>query len=1192
MPPSKELIHRLHRVRRTLRRTVVESSVSRLVALVAAGFLLAALIDFALRLPSAVRLVVLAAGLAWLGVTFSRRILPAIRFRPSLVDVALRIEAANPPLVGRLASGVDFATTGAAEKSPLAERAIREVGVRMGAVRFDQVARTGPAHRVLAIAMAMVAVVVAIGVLRPVDAGIAARRILLPLGDARWPALTEVTSALDPRLVHPRGEPLAMSADLLKGDPESTRVSVRMRRVRDGVAEDWRTLVLTPQTGGRFERVVETDADAIEYVFATNDWETIPGRVELIPAPSVIEARVTVRPPSHAARLAPVESELGPGTDRRSRLGRAVLEGSLATLRLELERPVPIRRLDDGRIDPEFTLEVLDPPRRSAETPTLEVDPSDPLRWTISWTLDQGGELGVALVDEHGLRNLDPIGYRIDTIPDRGPSITIVEPASDRAVTPVAVVPLHVEAQDDVGLSMVRLDAAVRRAGIVSGTSEIFAVEIGGLETQVADRRELSVDALGVEVGDDIELVATAFDERPDADPTTSATRRLRVVAESTIVEQLQGGLAAVRRDALRLDDDQARLQDATREDRSRPGQVREQGRIGDRVEGARETIDALQGRQEENRVEDEILDEVLDQAAGLLEAASRASERAVAALDRGSQAREREARAAAEGDRPAEAQAAAEAERAEREADEAQRDVRDELADLAATLDRGEDAWVVSRRIDQLSEDLAELQERTAELAEQTMGRDREDLSEDERRELDDVVREQSELAERSEELVDELDRRAEALERADPIESEGLREAAREARRQGLEERMREAEEGARENRLQQAGASQQQAAEALEQMQETIEEARKARVEELRRRMESLVDSLQGLIKAAEDEVIALAQVEGPEDRDGLAARAEAMIRLQRNTLAVASEATSADERIGRLVARAAEHQAASIGDLRTDPSDLDAARESEERGLASLREALELAQAAAERLAEEQADAERARLLAAYRLMLETQTGIRVETERLVPAEGERLGRRGLMASRRLATDEEALGESMRALREEFAAVEDSLVFSMTHRNLDAWIAEAASRLRDGRPDAVAIERETMVIEAIGGLIEAIDRERQPPDDPFGQQQAGGAGGEPGGDQGNQPQPLIPPIAELKMLRTLQMQVLDATRRLDRSSVEGEDREARLAELSRMQSDLHGVGSALLSTLEPEMMGPPSQEKRPGPEGAEP
>lgn len=1212
MTAAKELVDRLHRVRAILRRTVVEASVSRVVAVAVPVILVAALIDFTLRIPAGVRALMLVAAIGWLVLAWRRRLWPALRFRPSLVDVALRIEATSPPLAGRLASGVDFVQSGAADRSPLAERAIREVAVRMGAVRFETIARTAPAHRMLGLALAAVALCCGAAAWRPDDASIAARRLLLPFGDARWPARTEVVSALDPALVHPKGEPLALAADLLKGDPESTRVSVRMRRVRDGVAESWRSLVLTPQSSGRFERVVETDADLIEYVFLTDDWESVAGEVRIVPAPAVASSRIVIDPPTYASRRSLVEAVLGPGTDRRARVGRAVLEGSTATLQLELERAVPITRLDDGTVDPAFTAAILRTPRGSESVPTLAVDPTEPTRWTIDWTLDRGGDLALDLEDEHGLRNLEPIRFRVDTVPDRAPSTTITTPASDRLVTPSAVVALQAEARDDVGLASFSIEASVRRGGVVSSSGAVaqvgdadFEIENGLIETTI--RHELDVASLSVEVGDDVELVAIATDERPRssgasdgvseaasselfegaAEPVRSAVRRLRVVAESVLIEELQGALVAVRRDALRMDEDQARLEDEVRRDGAGRPQVREQGRLGDRVSAAREAIESIQDRSAENRIEDGILQEVVDQAAGLLDAAQRASDRAVAALDRATEAREREADAERNGETSAAGDAAQQAADAEREATEAQDEVRDELADLAATLDRGEDAWVVSRRIEQLAEDLAALQARTADLAERTMGREREDLDADTRSDLDEVARAQSELADRAEELVDELDRRADAMEQADPVESQGLRDAAREARREGLEERMREAEQGARENRLQQAGAAQQQAAEALERMQETIEEARKARVEELRRRMESLVQSLEALVTASEDEVIALAGVEGPDDRAALDDRVASLIRLQRNTLAVAAEAASAEERIGRIVSRAAGHQAAAIGDLRGAPADLEAARDAEERGLASLREALALAEQAAEDLAQQQADAERARLVAAYRVVLETQAGIRVETERIVPAEGERLDRRGLVTARRLATDEESVGEAVRSIREEFTAVDDSLVFSLTHRQLEGWITDAAARLRDGRPDAITIARETMILEAIGGLVEALDREQQPPDDPFGEQQAGGGGGGEGGQQGDQPQPLIPPIAELKMLRTMQIQILEATRRLEASGAVGAERETGLAELARMQSDLHGVGTALLNTLEPQPVGPAPTVKDGGP-----
>jgi len=147
--------------------------------------------------------------------------------------------------------------------------------------------------------------------------------------------------------------------------------------------------------------------------------------------------------------------------------------------------------------------------------------------------------------------------------------------------------------------------------------------------------------------------------------------------------------------------------------------------------------------------------------------------------------------------------------------------------------------------------------------------------------------------------------------------------------------------------------------------------------------------------------------------------------------------------------------------------------------------------------------------------------------------------------------------------------------DSLVFSMTHRNLEGWINNVATRLNEGKVDDRTLEYETMVIDGIAGLLLALQDE-QPNDDPFEEPENGGGGGggeQPGGE--GQPQPLIPPIAELKALRALQQQVLNATKRLDaaRAGLNETDLGERIDAISSMQADLHAVGSALLTQLQP-------------------
>jgi len=297
----------------------------------------------------------------------------------------------------------------------------------------------------------------------------------------------------------------------------------------------------------------------------------------------------------------------------------------------------------------------------------------------------------------------------------------------------------------------------------------------------------------------------------------------------------------------------------------------------------------------------------------------------------------------------------------------------------------------------------------------------------------------------------------------------------------------------------------------------------------------------------------------------------------VRINTNTLAVASDARAAGNeatRIARFIDRAARSQGAAIRDLRSQPPGLADARDEEERALASLKEALAAAQEQAERLAEQQADEKRRALMAAYDQLLEREIDVKVETEEIRPAEGEGLGRRGLMAARRIGVDQDRISERLKEVQDEFQEITDSMVFSMTHRNLDMWSEQISENLKLGNVNDETIERELMMIDAIAGLLAALDDE-QDNDDPFEEQDdQGNAGGGQGQQGEGQPQPLIPPIAELKALQSLQKQLLGATRRLDTARAKlGENAfDGRMKELAEMQGDLHAVGEALLQQIQ--------------------
>jgi hypothetical protein len=199
MSAIDELIPRLHRVRRALQRAVLERRIASTVSVVILCLVVMAIADRMLRFPTGLRWTTLILGLAWLGWSIQTYIWSAIRFRPTLVDVALRIESTAPPLEGRLASGVEFATSGVGNTNPLAARTLRDLQHRVSSVRFEEIIDARRAHQLLAVAVFACAMMTTLVIWRPVDASIATRRVLAPWTDARWPARTEVAGLPRPR---------------------------------------------------------------------------------------------------------------------------------------------------------------------------------------------------------------------------------------------------------------------------------------------------------------------------------------------------------------------------------------------------------------------------------------------------------------------------------------------------------------------------------------------------------------------------------------------------------------------------------------------------------------------------------------------------------------------------------------------------------------------------------------------------------------------------------------------------------------------------------------------------------------------------------------------------------------------------------------------------------------------------------
>ena len=1182
---------RLAGMARMLRILGALSSLVVLVALCVAG---AAAVDAAVRFPAVLRGVILAVIAFAVYIDLRRFVLPALRFRPEPVDIALRIERMRPELSGRLASAVEFELSGTVRGSALAARAVRDADERAVGAELGKVLRVQPtAMRALA-ALACVVAIIGFAAVQPSWASIAARRVLAPWSDAVWPARTALAGLVADGSVAARGRPFALRAQLTQGEASRERVRAEYRFTRDGVAGDWIEIALARQPSGAFERVVDAEGERLEVRFLTSDASTEVATVRLVPPPAVAAATVRIEPPAYAATaLPPREVDLGDGGDSRGILRDPVLEGSAVRLDLRLSREVPAGAASaDGAPTSEARSPVMIASAAAsdgvgasdgagARAAEVTVDPTDPTRWSVVCTADAPTRIMVRLIDADGIEADDEMVFAFDTVADRAPTATVAEPLQDESVVVDARIPMRAESRDDLALVKAGIEIATR-IGKDGAESLVFEepAALEGVSTDATSERVLELARLSLSAGDSVVLRGYAEDALVSHGRVRSAPRILRIVGEEEFERQIRGVFAGVRRDAMRVDERQGKARDALERDPAERGVGEMQAAVTDGATRMREAIEQAMERLGRNGREGGMLSELAEQARELAGTAESRSAEASAALEQ----------AQAESDPARRTEAA-------KEAADRQEAVREELEDLVSLLDRDQDAWVAKRRLEALANRIRQSARETDQAARRSNGETREQLSPDARAEIDALAERQQQAAEEAEQVAQALRDRAQELKEADPQQAKALEEAAQAMEDGKVREEMEQASRDAERNRLAQSKEAQERAAEALQKAGQALEEDRKVRAEELARDLESLADSIRRLIEQAEEvraEVDAIGA--GGDDAAAQADRERAALgagKLSQNTRGVAGDARASGREAAR-VARTLDGAAASLGkvagNLRAPRYDADDTGLAVEAALKQLNDALDEAEEAAER-AEQRAETEkREELLAKYRDFLEREAAIRASTEKIRPTDGKPLARRDLIESRRLGVVQEELRVAIDLLRKSEEDVQASDALVEMHDAIDAALTDAKDRLGEGKP-VDAITPVSDAIDAIAAIVAALDEENQKQDeDPFGddaQGQEGQQGGEGQGESGG----TVPPAAEIKLLRAMQESLAKRTRALAEQA-EGLDAVARaqaVAELAARQQRILELATKIADKIRPPTGGPEMRPDAPAPEG---
>jgi hypothetical protein len=1200
--PIGSVAQTLTRVRRTAWAMLVMQHAGRVLAVLLGAVVVAGVLDYFLRTPTWFRAGAWAGGVALLAWALWRTVRPAVGFHPGLTEVALRIERSDAGraagLGGVLAAGLELGAAGRTEP------VVREAIERFGRVRMSSVLSGTRLSRVGA---GLGCAIVAAGVLAlmfPSLAGIGASRVLTPWAGAQWPKRTEVADATS-REPHARGTGLLLRAVVLKnagglgtGKVEGARVWGKYRVLVDGTPGPTRRVLLTGQdraevarvadgagegtterSGALFEYLVEPWGLAprgaagaekmggaaavqawtlaeLEYWFETEDDATPPGRVLLVEPPSIVATAAEITPPAYVgAGEGRTQLDLGTGTTE-SASAPALLAGSRVRVEITLNKAVPRPEGAEAlaRSLGEAGAAVL---RGGDARATFEEQ-----RWTLEWTLRDAMRLEVRVQDEYGISSPDA-GFTFPVQEDRVPAAAVTVPDEDRTVLPTATVELAGEGRDDVGLSWAALEYRVAHppkgsegappeaAGEATELARLAGERTGtGLPKELVVRTTLDLSKLGVESGDEVWVTAAAADafelDGKTHEVARSAPRKLRVISQEQLIEQVWEELSGVRRSAMATDEEQARL---TR-DASRNGEAsrleRSQAGVSDRVQRDREALERVERRMRENGLQDETLDQVLRDADRLLDQAGKASTQASEKL-----------RQAAE----SEQKAGTPDQSTRAEAGRRQDQVREELGRLIDLLDQGQDSWATKRAIERLLEQQRQLQQQTGQAGQQTTGKAPEQLTAQERQELERIAGEQQALSQQASEAVQQMAQAEPKLRQNDPAAADAMSQAARQAQQQRLTERMQQASQQVQQNQTNRAQQEQEEAIRAMEQMLEAMQNTARNRDEVLRRKLASLIESLEGLIKDQQSQLGLLAA--GIEKND-VAGLDRGMARLHQNTLGVLDEAAQGPRElqpVADLIGEAAEAQSTSVLALRSQPANTDEATGQEQISLAKLTEAKEQAERLDREAADRQARRKRDELKKMYREALSEQVALRAETEPLV----------GVEASRRTRATARTLGERQGALQDRLATLEretkelsEATMFSFAHRRLDAATGGAAKRLGEGEATRDVTRDQDAAVRVLNQLLQSLE-EANKKEDEFRQQQGAQQQGGSGQQQSGQT-PVVPPMAEVKLLRSMQ----EEAGVLTKGAEEGKDA-AAAKEAAALQGELAAHGEELLKKL---------------------
>ena len=1182
---QQSIVDRIAHVKNAARRLAVLRSLGIVLAIGLATLLVAGWCDVLLKFEDRGTRFLLSLGcLVAIAVAVWHFLLPTLQAKWTNESVARMIERRFPHLHGRLSSALGFLSSSGSDfgSKPLMRNVIATTSTDVAELNLKDAIDPGPTWRALGWTMLSAAVCAVCFSLSPAMTGKAATRLLTPWARNPWPR-TNYLRFVDPPnrvgrgsdvklvLVDDSGKlPPTVNLELLyEGETDATTVPMQ-RMVADTDDGSVTQMVYDKSRLGRSFRYRATGGDD-----QNMGWSDL----KVVEPPQLVTGSVTLEPPAYTGWQPRTTSELSSGF--------RLLEGTNLTLTGTADRPLKDAWLSVQSSDTENNYAA------AFSTDGLQFE-------TRPWQVTESADYAMTLVDRKGTMTIDAEQWNMRVLKDAPPALQLKRPDAAELITPRAIVPLECAVEDDLAIRQVTLRyGRSDRSG--DGEQRVVLLDNGpvGAETPMPDSlptkadqttvtQDWPLESLKLPPGAMLSFQLVADDYKGQSGQTVP--RRLVVVSESDLIDRVG------RRQSMVLSRLQQRLK---RQRRSMEDVEAVQLQLGETQHIDNAVMDRLKsamlGQRQVNSAMVGEDSEVIRELAQLKRLLDRSRVGEVDVRDRVEKTLDSIRKLGREQLEPAmqHGYAATQSLQAERERQQRSggnsADDRDEVAvpedvpqqlrlaaghqsEAVQTLEKLLDemsAWDNYRRFGQELNELLrqqrDVREATGKVARETLSREGE-LDGQQRAALRSTAMRQLDLARRAERSLENLEKARELLAESDPQASQMVEDAMQAAADSALAGNMREAGRQIDQNRPGLAAEQQRRAEQALEEMLSELSRRTYSREE----RVEKMEDAERELQRLQKRQAQLSRELEAAERDPG---RKRELQRLQKRQEQVAAEAQKLQRQLKRLGANRAAAQAGQAGDSMQRAGEaaqrdqVKLAQEQSQLAEQQMEQAQQALQREQEEAKAELAQEQMVRMPQLIDGLIGRQTALNEEVLRLDAIRAER----GAFTSGQQISVEVA-ADTQRRLADDTADVANDMsqlpAFVFALEEVQKIMRDCAVRLADLNTDESTRKLGIRVAEELQMIRDMMEKETP---ERNSQQQDGGGGGQGGQQQNGQQQDFDARIAQLKLLRGMQIRINDDTRDLNGQNPERlEDRDALIADAERL-ADRQGKLARIVEDL---------------------